>query len=106
MSQPPSDSPGIFAHTYASISGTPVFVVGRTPTPRPGGLHQLPLRSVLTTPSGWLYGAAAYADMSLGPRPLRLVSTTNPVVGTAVPRLSAYHWSVRPQVLKSLGLAG
>src|SRR5262245_38604970 len=106
MSQEPSDSPGIFTHRYASSSGTPVFAVGRSPRPAPGGLHQLPPASAETTFAGWLYGVAANPDMSLGPCPLRLVSTTKCVVGTAVPRLSAYHWSVRPQVLKSLGLAG
>jgi HxlR-like helix-turn-helix len=37
----PSDSPGTFTHSFASSSGEPVArVVGRSPRPRPGGLHR------------------------------------------------------------------
>src|SRR3954447_7915445 len=79
----PSDSPGFFTQRYASASATPVVAVGLVPFPEPGGLHQLPFWSAVITDAGWLYGAAAYADMSFGPRPLRLVSTMKCAVGTA-----------------------
>ena len=58
------------------------------------------------TLAGWLYGALAYCCMLSGPRPLRLVSTTKWVVATASPMFCAYHWVVRPQVLKSDWVAG
>src|SRR5688572_13250102 len=98
--QLPSDSPGTLPQSLASMSSLPVAVVGRSPSPRPGGLHQT---------SGSAYWPAG-GDQ--GPWPLRLVSMTKcaseSVVGglAALSTLSAYHWSVSPQVLKSLGLAG
>src|SRR4051812_49927149 len=61
----PSDSPGTFTHSFASSSGEPVLrVVGRSPRPRPGGLHQS---------CGSLY---VFAGGVHGPWPLRLVSIT------------------------------
>ena len=44
--------------------------------------------------------------MSFGPSPLRLVSMTKWVVATALPMFCVYHAVVRPQVLKSDGVAG
>src|SRR5665647_1320063 len=37
----PSDSPMVFTYRYASTRATPVSAVGRTPTPRLGGLHHV-----------------------------------------------------------------
>ena len=44
--------------------------------------------------------------MLFGPSPLRLVSMTKWVLATALPMFCAYHWVVRPQVLKSDWVAG
>src|SRR3954452_7290323 len=64
----PSDSPGTFTHSFASSSGEPVLrVVGRSPSPRPGGLHQ----SWTSVPAGYLPAGGVH-----GPWPLRLVSIT------------------------------
>src|SRR3954447_12187386 len=61
----PSLSPGTFTHSFASSSGEPVLrVVGRSPRPRPGGLHQS--CGSLYLPAGGVHG----------PWPLRLVSIT------------------------------
>src|SRR4051794_41891896 len=61
--QEPSLSPGTFTHSFASRSGEPVLrVVGRSPRPRPGGLHQS---------CGSLYVLAGGVH---GPWPLRLAA--------------------------------
>nr|BFE76494.1 hypothetical protein GCM10020092_097950 [Actinoplanes digitatis] len=60
LPQAPSDSPGRLTHRNASASGTPVRVVGSSPSARPGGLHQ----------------CRSPAPFCAGPLPLRLVSTT------------------------------
>src|SRR6185437_8617446 len=93
----PSDWPGVLTHRNASARGSPVLVVGRSPRPRSGGLHQT-CGSGQVTPAG-----AAH-----GPAPLRLVSTTKcaSLSGATVPTFWSYQASVRPHVLKSLGLAG
>jgi hypothetical protein len=60
--QEPSDSPGTLTQSLASSSGEPVSrVVGRSPRPRPGGLHQS--CGSLYLPTGGVQG----------PWPLRLV---------------------------------
>src|SRR3982751_4577779 len=85
MSHEPSDSPGTLTHRFASSRATPVFAVGRRPSPAPGGLHQLPEWSAPSTPADWLEGAAAYGVTSSGPLPLRLVSITKCVDGVNGP---------------------
>src|SRR5438034_667309 len=77
----PSDSPGTFTQRNASASRLPVFVVGRGPRPRPGGLHQ-----------SCLSGYATVACQ--GPRPSRLVSTTKCVVGCTEPSIDAQRESM------------
>src|SRR3954469_9006934 len=89
----PSDWPGVLIHRYASTSGTPVFAVGRSPRPRPGGLHQV-------------CGSGLDTEGVQGPWPLRVGSITKRarwlfLVGglAAESTLAAYHSSVRCQVL-------
>src|SRR5665647_3454769 len=88
----PSDCPGVFTHREASSSafdGTG-FAAGRSPRPRPGGLHQSCAVPAL------VYPAAAQFQ---GPRPLRLVSMTK----CLTPATFAYR-ALRPDVL-SAGLS-
>src|SRR3954447_18998795 len=81
--QEPSDSPGTLTHSFASNSGEPVLRVdGRSPRPRPGGLHQ-------SWASGYLPAGGVH-----GPWPLRLVSITKCVSSEAgVGTLAAYQAS-------------
>src|SRR6185369_10623540 len=90
----PSDSPITLMYRYASTSGTPVLAVGRSPTPRPGGLHQT-WGSPVYLPGG---GVQA-------PRPLRLVSVTKWVSSASGgwPAFWSNHRSVQCQVLGSVG---
>src|SRR5262249_24776815 len=82
--QVPSDSPGGFNQKNASHSGSPVFVVGGTPTARPSALHQLH-SSFLSNPVG-------------GPLPLRPVSMMKCLPPTRADtswpyfKRSAVHW--------------
>src|SRR5689334_514132 len=84
----------VFTNRYASTSGTPVFAVGRSPTPRPGGLHHV-CASPVYLPAG---GVQA-------PWPLRLVSATKWVSWSAggVPAFWSNHRSVQCQVDGSVG---
>ena len=90
MSHGASDPPGPIGddtHKNASTSGTPVFAVGRSPSPAAGGLHQSPARSPSMTLSGWLYGATAYGSTASRPRPFLPVSITK-CVSARSPRIA------------------